>query len=185
MKVCDTCNIGNNDDAKYCQKCGKDIENVPPLLNVSSAGVAPTKDYTRLGGWLMFFVVMNFVVAGLFLFNIARAFLTPLIPNVETTTLSLQTMLSMLPFAISFISSIMIIRKDSRFLFVLQIYYIASLIYNMMWIAMGKLSPGGIAQYVVMMAVVPLLWTLYFCRSKRVNAYMGGDEYKQKALIKF
>jgi hypothetical protein len=30
-----------------------------------------------------------------------------------------------------------------------------------------------------------LLWTLYFCKSVRVHTYMGGDEFKDKALFAF
>ena len=214
MKICNGCNSGNNDNAKYCQKCGNDIENISPLLNTPSGGgiYAPTNDYTRLGGWLLFFTVWDIItfasaVLSLLLFPLNFFVLDGSINELYSVISSIITVIPL------FISVIFRFKRDSRFLLFFQISTIVSLLFSLYVFGVSPYVSGVIAPIdeayrmmgsdiafmdylgaikiffisvvVIGSAVQFFLITLYYCRSKRVNEFMGSDEYKQKAIFKF
>ena len=210
MKVCDTCNIANNDDAKYCQKCGKDIENISVVPNpINVGGSALTKDYSRLGGWLMFFLVLDIIS----IFSAASALFSSLSVfmnggGLKELIILLSVVVPAIPLAVSVAFRY---NRDSRFLLWFQVSVIINLLamiyiygvtsyvtdllpaFDSLYSSMGhdimdfaeQIKFLSIGFSVISAAVRFFLFTLYYCKSKRVNAYMGSDEYKQKALVKF
>jgi hypothetical protein len=207
MKSCNACNYGNSDNAKFCQQCGTDIENIAPILNAAGGGVAP--DYTRMGGALVFFIVWD-------LLSIAGAVFTLLqLPFVFMNGISLSSieavLSSVLPAIPLLISIIFRFKKKSSFLLWFQISLIINLLAGVYLIGVSSYTDNILTMFaplysaigydimdfaniikivsIVIGAIstgVPFfLITLYYCKSKRVNAYMGSDEYKQKALVKF
>ena len=216
MKFCRECNTQNTNAAVYCSCCGASIVDLQitgpseelPLDVAEEIWFAQKhtlvrNDYQRLGGWLNFFVVLDFLTAFYYLINILVYF--NIMPAVGLDV-SVQTVLSAFLFAICFASSIMIIKRDSRFLLVRQLYYIVSFGFGLVWsmVTLFTLSEDlvviAITAVIVLMfsaglsVVLFILMTLYFCKSKRVNTYMAAytseagisdDEYKRKALIKF
>ena len=210
MKFCRECNTQNSNATIYCSCCGANIAELQvtatsvggvSAANAPSAEGAPAvydpsaKDYSRLGGWLKFFVVMDFIAFALFpaaiLLYLLLQFLFSIAPEaaleagVVMPEFPWQSAFGVILLIIRLVGAVMIIRKDNRFLLVMQIYYIANLAYNTVWaIFSGTISFSSIHLLVVSAVVVPLLLTLYFCKSRRVNAYMGSDEYRRKALLK-
>ena len=211
MKICNGCNAGNADNAKYCQKCGADISNISPLLNAPTGGYyAPAVDYTRLGGWLVFFIVWDLIsvfgggmslltlpltlIGGEFVFSSIEAALCSVIPAVPLL-----------------VSVIFRFKRDSHFLLWFQISVIVSLLASIYLIGVSSyfndmLEPFAplysamgqdIMDFAGMIKIISLIFgiigaglqffliTLYYCKSKRVNVFMETDEYKQKALIRF
>ena len=212
MKICNACNSGNSDNAKFCHKCGGDIENIAPLLNAPSGGIyAPANDYTRMGGWLVFFIVWDLISVG----SAAFALLQLLIAvfdgsGLGTIEYHLSTIIHVIPLLVSVIFRF---KRDSRFLLWFQISVIVNLLTSVYMFSvssymgdmfmqmeetystlgmdislMGYL--GAIKIFGIIISIISAgLWfflvTLYYCKSNRVNAFMGNDEYKQKALVKF
>jgi hypothetical protein len=200
MKFCRDCNTQNPNAAAYCSGCGRNITSVqmtaPAKDPTDNEEYIPPSAYTRLGGWLKFFVVGDFIEASMYpiiiMLYIFLQVMLAIVPEIATDAgvampaFPWQTMFGVLPFAILFASTIMIIRKDSRFLFVRQVGYITSAVYSVAWgVFAGGTSIWMIPVNLAISAVVPTLMTLYFCKSRRVSIYMGNDEYKQKALVKF
>jgi|GEM_PF-1144737 hypothetical protein len=212
MKICNACNSGNSDNAKFCHKCGGDIENIAPLLNAPSSGIyAPANDYTRMGGWLVFFIVWDIISVA----SAAFALLQLLIAVINgdglgTIEYHLSSIIHVIPLLVSVIFRF---KRDSRFLLWFQISVILNLLTSVymfsvssymrdtlvelettyrtlgMEISMteylGAIKIFGIIVSIISAGVLFFLITLYYCKSKRVNAFMGNDEYKQKALVKF
>ena len=199
MKFCRDCSTQNPAEATFCRNCGSNIADAQvtaPSKRADTGGsasyVPSAHDYTRLGGWLKFFVVLDFVAAGWYLFSILAYF-----GIIQTKGIDVNPGLEIIPFVICFISTVLIIKKDSQFLCVRQMYYIINFIFSFIVGVVTVITSTGANAAIIIAVVIAfvlsagmsvlsfILWTLYFCKSKRVNVYMGGDEYKQKALVKF
>ena len=209
MKICDTCNIANNDDAKYCQKCGKDIENISVVPTPSIGEVYPAKNYKRIGGWIVFFLVIDIISifsAAYSLFSSLPVFMNG--GGLNELIVLLTVVIPAIPLAVSVAFRF---NRDSRFLLWFQISVIVNLlamiylygvtsyvtdvlpIFDSLYSSMGydimdfaeliKFTSIGFG--VISSAAQFFLITLYYSKSKRVNEFMGSDEYKQKALVKF
>ena len=200
MKFCRDCNTQNSNEATYCQCCGRNIVGLPIIHpskepSLEEASMPRGKRYERVGGWLKLFVAWDFItmaaiVSYPFLYFLSASLIAgapefALEAEFTLPAFSWENILEIFVSAISFVSSIMIIRKSERFLFVRQIYYIVNIVYSISYsVFAGSTSLWLIPLRIVNGAVVPFLMTLYFCKSKRVNAFMESDEYKRKAILK-
>ena len=201
MKFCRDCNTQNSNEATYCQCCGRNISRLTIIHpskdpSLEEASMPRGKRYERVGGWLKLFVAWDFItMTAILTYPLLYFFAASLIagaPEIALETeltlsaFSWENILDIFVSAISFVSTIMIIRKDSRFLLVRQIYYIVNIVYSISCgVFAGSISPLMIPSKIVSGAVVPFLMILYFCKSKRVNEFMESDEYKRKAILKF
>ena len=80
----------------------------------------------------------------------------------------------------------MILIKDSRFLKVIQISALSVFVFCLLAnIIGGNLSASNLFIMAARFCVDFLLMPFYYYKSKRVNAYMGSDEYKKKSWMKF
>ena len=85
-------------------------------------------------------------------------------------------------------------RRKASFLRFLQLSFFASTLGCVFLFVPAPIEPGfafyfpsitSFVYYLAMTAAGLVLFTLYFCKSKRVRAYMGSDEYISKAIFAF
>ena len=164
----------------------------PPQSPSSPAG----KNYEKLGGWLLFFVICYGISAALGLYRMVQTFglfgmvLThrggfalPVFCGVLTNLLTVAA-------GVAYI--VLVVKKHPNFLRLFQVIRIAVVGANFLLTLIAGLGyGGGAAMYfaeafglLVSGAVGILLMTLYFCKSERVRVYMGTTEYLETALFK-
>jgi len=197
MKYCTQCGNPCIDQAAFCEKCGRPF--YEPVQ-------APRKDYTKLGGWLLFFVIWNIIglVGGiaiavssvrssgslsLFSLNYGEGNLPTFVFGIFYKVIwAGECVLALLHI-------IQIFKKNHGFMRSMQINNICAIVLMTMISAQQILVAGDTVAWAV--AIINavgqllglflgmLLTTLYYCRSRRVRAYMGGTEYQDKALFRF
>ncbi|MCL1951199.1 MAG: hypothetical protein FWF60_00075 [Oscillospiraceae bacterium] len=168
--------------------------------------------YQKLDGWLLYFVVSDFLALPL---RVANLLMKIKIANdradmmrewlIEENVIAPEsvmgyqpTLLDFLPLVscvISIFIAILIIRRSPRFLLAYQL----SILANLGMIAVGTFSDGmfrsladeiGMLFAILLVSVLLLviigsyfLMMLYYVRSVRVRTYMGSDEYLRLAFF--
>ena len=149
--------------------------------------------FSRLGGWLLFFVIsailseiLIFTTAVRELMQLAR-FAGWIAPHVFSVFVVGQ-LIVFVSVVLACIGIGQIFSRKPHFLLFDQLGYMIYLL----GIIVGTIIPLHLlgAEYSLVMPIVQLtlgmlLRTLYFCKSRRVRTYMGHDGYMDKALIKF
>lgn len=198
MAFCSNCGTRVEDGAHFCPECGTALNDPQqtPQENPSKLSVpqeAENSNYQQLGGWLLFFVVcwalgalsgLSTLAAGIrTLFSFSPGFiLSALFTIVE----------GLLTVGIGALLVVLVIQRNPLFLRVYQFLSIAevavgvvsrllSRLFAMSQFGVGFISIGG----GIVGGIIGLcLMTLYFCRSKRVRAYMGSTEYLDQAIFR-
>ena len=183
MINCNVCKSANGDNANFCRKCGESLENIESTGEYYVVG----KDYARLGGWFKFFLVLDVVMVISSVYSFLR-FLYATVEGVRFTELPI-VLAYVIPAVLLLASVIFRFMRDDYFLFWFQISTIArlsALIYLCVVASYSEAFKISVIFGTVIMAGAGFfLFTLYYCKSKRVNAYMGNGEYKRKAILKF
>ena len=222
MAFCPNCGASLEDGAKFCTSCGASMTaaNQPeqpasaPAGESSAPQQAPDsqpnpqpapqpqpsspagKNYEKLGGWLLFFVICYGISAALGLYRAVDTvglagmlltyhgnFVLPVICGVLTNLLTVVA---------GVLYIVLIVKKHPNFLRLFQIIRIAVVGANFLLTVIAGLGyGGGAAMYfaeafglLVSGGLGIFLMTLYFCKSERVRVYMGTTEYLDTALFK-
>jgi len=172
MKICDVCSAESSNKAIYCQYCGKNIEHI--------SSWAMKKDRTRIRGWLLFFLVDDIFAVVMYTLS-----MFPMLPIIGERQVSLQNIMTFFIYAVPlFVSVILRLKRDRHFLLWFQIAKIAaSLNIIVPYVLLGHMFSAVFLA--IILGGVVVLFTLYYCKSRRVKAYMGSVEYKKKAILKF
>lgn len=170
-------------------------------------GAPAGKDYTKLGGWLLFMVIIDIIAAiaglimGLASFGTAASY-------GEYASWGLGDLVAYTVFAgvVSLVAAVLeiwmaatIIKKSVNIIRVYQIVWLTSLaltIVLLVWIIAlnSKYSYLGVdlssdistsITEVIFSVLWFIIWNMYFVRSVRVRNYIGNEEYLNRALIKF
>ena len=153
-----------------------------------------TEKYKRLGGFLLFIVVMG-IITTVFSFSLHVTSTAEIIQDInEAATLYtalrlIGTLLTFVALMIYVLQYISIIKRTHLFLRYYQtgfgIMMIANLLSYAAQMYLGELDTSSIVFMVIWFPIAMALYTLYFCKSIRVQTYMGGTEYMSKALFAF
>ena len=183
MINCNVCKSANGDNANFCRKCGESLENIESTGEYYVVG----KDYTRLGGWFKFFLVLDIVMVIASVYSFLR-FLYATVEGVGFTELPI-ILAYVIPAFLLLISIIFRFMRDDYFLFWFQISTITRLLALIYLCVAASHAEAfkitAIVGIVIMAGVSFVFITLYYCKSRRVKAYMGSVEYKKKAILKF
>lgn len=218
MAFCPNCGASLTEDAQFCTSCGKPVasagQSVQPQPASTSTGASGTsqqaaqptpqpqatspagKDYEKLGGWLLFFVIAYGISAVWSLVGLLG--LSGVVGMVVTHSrdLALPIICSALAGLVSIVADVcfivLIVKKHPNFLRLLQIIRISVTGASFLLMIIAGLSyGGGVAMYgieafslLIGGGVSIVLMTMYFCKSERVRVYMGTTEYLDTALFK-
>ena len=193
MNYCGECGHKIN-STNFCTNCGASFKQEPKYEPQPTTS-QPYKDYSTLGGWLMFFVVSTIIGCIVASIMLLYAF---------ATTRTVYEMIGNTIWLVSFVLQIMfiyqIIQRKNMFLKYYQhasiIGVIAQLLLLIIELRGARLSASIIAVMpeielmIVLYIVITsgagiVLSTLYYCKSVRVRRYMGNDEYMKNALFSF
>ena len=204
---CASCGNALAEGARFCEGCGAQVGQQPQPQNQSlyqnTAHVrGGNKNYSKIGGWLLFFVIVNII-------SVARALL--IVKNEITgsvdilqyaygnisTALIINIIAQVTTFAALVLAVMWIIQVFQRKTMFLRILQIESIIMTASYIlSFIAISIIGFENYdgnvistntSVLVGTVAgfFLMTLYYCKSVRVRTYMGTDEYMNKAIFSY
>jgi hypothetical protein len=161
--------------------------------------------YRKLGGFLLFLVIMTFFVALTSVMNLlfSKDGFVKSLPGfgpVEAWFQLLIVLCSIYTIVIQIMFSVMIIKRDQRYLRIWQLFYIGTFVSAAATLLMHLTcgfpprepsafnSPEalGLATDVFAFLRVPIgltLFTLYNVKSVRVRTYMGSDKYLKLAFF--
>ena len=190
---------------KYCTQCGRQLmlditvstqENLECICNDCYNKTQQVKQNTEVGGWLLVWIILSilFIIFQSLLSLFRCLFIFNTIAS-RTTGYSMYYLFHDLV-TISMIAAVVfhiialrkLFKRQSDFLRFTQwffIIHIASYISNNVSFRfdafLGSLQIMPID--VIVGVIGMLIWTLYFCKSKRVKAYMGNEDYIYQALF--
>ena len=194
---CNKCGNRVDDGASFCANCGNQVGAVPrpfcgtPFVNVPRSNDtqqsqyrpvsynttqinAMNNNYSELGGWLLFFVIMSIVsmLFSLYFLIIIPGFMLSPIDWMFTLTASV----------LSILYAIQVVQRKTLFLRFIQIGYMVNCV-------SGIFSIASVGVYAITTIIGNIsgffLATLYYCKSVRVRVYMGTDEYMDKAFFSY
>ena len=166
------------------------------------AGVNP--DYHKLGGWLLFFVVLTIIgligalktiIDAVGLYSDGNMeYITMILGDGYSTALMVSIIGTIVVFALQVTCLVMIFQRNHNFLRIYQIAFIISIVFAIITMIMLSMvlsgnslvgdAVGSSIPSIVIGVVELILFTMYYCKSVRVRTYMGGTEYQQKALFR-
>lgn len=165
-------------------------------------GAVAHPEYQNMGGWLLFFTILmilgvigtlvtigqNWVQVGQFagmLGDYGNAVVATIWINVVIVVLNIYILYLIFKRKHSFLRVFQIVRIASLVLsLVMSIVQVSALdSFNYYFIDTGALM-GPVIGSLVVSVVVLILMTMYFCKSARVEVYMGGDEFRKRALFR-
>ena len=154
------------------------------------------KNYEKLGGWLLFFVICYGISAALGLYRMVQTFGLFGMVLTHRGGFALPVFCGVLTNLLTVVAGVLyivlIVKKHPNFLRLFQIIRIAVVGANFLLTVIAGLGyGGGAAMYfaeafglLVSGGLGIFLMTLYFCKSERVRVYMGTTEYLDTALFK-
>jgi len=156
--------------------------------------------YQKLGGWMLFFVIAIIIVAT---FVILRPFATTYMHIMHSTIFDsidefiflfiLLYIPEVIAAIIAMICVAQIFKRKEKFLKYLQLSQFINILARVIArIALIVEFPGILTNRIIdlvitigVLTAICALTTLYFCKSVRVRAYMGSDDYIAKAIFRF
>jgi len=154
--------------------------------------------YRQIGGWLLFFMILEILPLPWMLFTSIRSYVFVL--GGEFSVYAAITFGSLLLSSLAFVFDVMFIccvfRRDHLFLRYLQIRMILALTVSAItftasiFLVAPNVAVVGASMFCIGTSMsfaigFALLMVLYYCKSERVRIYMGGEEFKDKALFAF
>ena len=167
MKFCQQCGTGHADNAVFCQRCGTSFDKTKPEQPHYSA---PTADYSKLGGWLLFFVTLCIFDTIVGFSNICTFFSSK---NGFSAVFLFEAL------CLEIIFVVCVLKRNHYFLLFYQLGKIVSII----GCILAFLNSGNFFILIINSSGL-LLMTLYFCKSERVEIYIGSNEYRELALFR-
>jgi len=146
------------------------------------------RDYTKLGGWMLFYII---ILSGFSFFSLISGFRTALtvggsISLLRWTTLGANVMTALATLA----SMVLLVRRKAIFMPVFFItsavrfvYWMVALIVAFIWLFSVGPGPNAynaisdIVNIICLILVFAFMPTFYFQREKRVRVYIGSDDY--------
>ena len=175
--------------------------------SVSAPASSAEDSYSRLGGWLLFFVIC-WTIAGIYYLGsgiVSLLSIPTLLVNSNSALMGLVLIAAVVYVLITgafYIAlSYLVYKRRPSFLRFYQQCQIGMIGLGIVFAILvgayvGSMNFGEYASYVftsyagsfitgIIACVIGIaLWTMYFCKSKRVRAYMGGTEYIDCALFR-
>ena len=174
----------------------------------SSNGMSTTNDYSKLGGWLLFFFIL-WIVGGIY--NIYNGISAWVVAGGYLSMLGSYGMggLSAVIAGVCIVSVIagigglamcwfiykrnpIMLRYYQLFnIAIIALYIVVAIIMAVVINGLGSYASAYTGAYMVGMVsgviggiIGIVLMTMYFCKSERVRIYMGNDEYLQRAIFR-
>lgn len=217
-RICSNCHQEVADQARFCYKCGSPITYAPASQGYQQAQqeyhqsrqypqqplyqISQQKDYSSLGGWLLFFVILQFFSIASVITSLIKAlpkFIPDLVfhPGTYEVLIAIAYMFSFFVIPLYITALVLILQRNPLFLRVFQWTAMIAFIGNLLQISalmsllayarFHHIAPLMIGQITTTFSGLAglLLMTLYYCKSIRVRTYMGNDEYMNKAVFSF
>ena len=234
MKYCSKCGNQCADTANFCPKCGTDFSETqtipqpqgvqqfqqgysPPQYGVDqNSGMYPAypqqavhkaatgKDYTKMGGWLLLFVILNIIIIvsnlgtaineirtsaeALGWFSSGSDIWNAVVINIVGQIITIAAVIFQILFIVQiFGRKHLFLRLDQISRIILFVSTIFTFIVVGM-IGMENYGSDTVSQITTSLISVCLgffLMPLYYCKSIRVRTYMGSDEYMEKAIFAY
>lgn len=209
--ICPRCGKNLPDNTEQCDNCGMLFGVAPAEQTAHPGQPKPYKNlmanprYFSLGGWLLFFVICNIIgivvnIQSVFVaiseslevINM-KVFYFPIeVKGIMSFGLFVQ-FIAIIVITLMICYIVQIFKKGALFLRYFQISVLLNLAYTIpatiFTIQLSEYFPEiDISTLVVAFIAIPItffLYTLYYCRSVRVQTYMGTDEYKMKAIFRY
>jgi len=155
----------------------------------------PAHPYTRLGGWLMFIVLVTAISVASSIVNWVESFETLVAVSglgraefmfksgPAWIAFSIFTMLSLLA---SIVFLVQTIRRNPHFFLVFHIRFAFGIVAQILALIFINSASQGQPNYLVNILLgtfVTVMWSLYYVKSKRVATYMGSYEYLRRNPI--
>ncbi len=220
MRFCTKCGAQCNDDVSFCGQCGATLN----ATQTNPAGQMPNypqqgypqpnyqqqqmynslngNNYTRMGGWLLFFVIINIISLVTASINIIRDFVV-ITEELEYASREYTKVINLIIIgdiiAIASLTMILlyIIQIFSRKRLFLRFEQLARIL-SVTSVVFTSILPCIIVDVryfeslfsqaisgIIGTCLGLFLMTLYYCKSIRVRTYMGSTEYIDKAFFKF
>ncbi|MDR2589892.1 MAG: DUF2569 family protein [Oscillospiraceae bacterium] len=219
MMFCTGCGSPHDNDSMFCKYCNTPLS--PPTTEAigqnefisTGSGIPPDHKYRKLGGWLLFFVIINIiaivvdafgsipdVLESIELFamlgevNLSAAGLPENFKNALTIAL-IGEVVGLLTIVFSIIFVVQVFNRKSTFLRFAQLSALAGIFF----LIVARLIPNTMVgiDYMGEDYITPaissligsiigfFIFPLYYCKSIRVRTYMGSDEYMHKAIFAY
>ncbi|MDR2599427.1 MAG: DUF2569 family protein [Oscillospiraceae bacterium] len=217
--ICTNCGSSLGNDTMFCEYCNTPLS--PPATETTgqnefiSTGLAipPDHKYHKLGGWLLFLVILNIIAIVIDAFssipdvlesidllvwlgegNQAAVVLPENFKDALTIAL-VGEVVGLLTIVFSAIFVVQVFQRKSTFLRFAQLSALAGIFF----VVVARLIPNAmigsewIGEDYITPAISSLtgaiigffIFPLYYCKSIRVRTYMGSDEYMHKAIFAY
>lgn len=151
--------------------------------------------YQKLGGWLLFFVILSILgVVGSLGSAASTGMLISQVPRSYHMFFIISIIITLVEAGLNTGFIVLVFKRSDIFLKYYQIISIVEVVLAVVLSILVGTLPGanqvagasvGSAIGSIIGGVVSLvLFTLYFCKSERVRTYMGSDSYLKKALFR-
>ncbi len=163
----------------------------PAYTQPDVATMSQNQQYTTMGGWLLFFMIINILgiiclVLELVVYSSSFAYLSYFGMG---GIAALAVIDLVVPAILMTVQVVFTFSKKPQFLLVYQLGSLISLVLSIIFIifvaGLQIINISSMIPDVIGSAVGLILMTLYYCKSVRVQTYMGNTDYIDKAIIKF
>jgi len=185
----DIYNIGDSEPAQMRKK----LETTAKKQSSKNIEIADSDNFTELGGWLVFFVLLTIIGVVYSVMQIVETLATASIVNnmriINILTMDVSVIFAYAAMSVSWITGfvlvVLIVRKNNNFLLFYHMRFLFYIIITVITIFSGASETGFSSNYTTVLtlifnSIVTALITTYFVASKRVQTYMGGFEYVQR-----
>ncbi len=181
-----------NDQPQSVQNANTQQATQQPAYAQSDAATMPqNQQYTTMGGWLLFFMIIDILgiiclVLELVVYSSSFAYLSYFGMG-DIAALAVIDLV--VPGILTTVHVVFTFSKKPQFLLVFQLASLIALVLDIICIifvaGLQIMNISSMIPSVISSAVGLILMTLYYCKSVRVQTYMGNTDYIDKAIIKF
>ncbi len=181
-----------NDQPQSVQNANTQQATQQPAYAQSDAATMPqNQQYTTMGGWLLFFMIIDILgIIGLVLELVVNSSSFAYLSYFGMGGIAVLAVIELVVAAVLMtVHVVFTFSKKPQFLLVYQLASLIALVLDIICIifvaGLQIMNISSMIPSVIGSAVGLILMTLYYCKSVRVQTYMGNTDYIDKAIIKF